>query len=118
MNEETIKRICAELSKQYGVKEPDVILVDRLNIPISKVSNWKLDNYGNGAYIIKTKTIIIETINPKTGKPYSDRAIINCLAHEFAHYLEEEVYGDFGTHKGKFTSLVKKIKKDINQVVL
>jgi predicted SprT family Zn-dependent metalloprotease len=113
-----LKKVCAELSKQYNVKEPEIILVDNLNVPVSKISNWKLNNYGNGAYVIKTKTIIIETNNPKTGEPYSDEAIINCFAHELAHHLENEKYGDFESHKGKFTSLVCKIKKEINQVIL
>jgi predicted SprT family Zn-dependent metalloprotease len=118
MDIEILNKSCSELSKQYNVKEPEIIFVEQLNVPVSKISNWKLNNYGNGAYVIKTKTIIIETNNPKTGEPYSDEAIINCLAHELAHHFENEIYGDFGTHKGKFTALVKKIKKAIIQEVL
>ena len=110
---ERFEKILRYLSDEYKVKTPELLFCDNLYVPLSSVSNWKLNNYGNGAYIIKTKTIILELYNPKTNERYSDNALFHCLIHEFVHHLEDQLYGDFGTHKGRFAYLVGKIKKEI-----
>lgn len=115
MKELRIRYIINRLSKYFEVQEPSLWLV--YDLPSDGVpKGYSLNKKGHGWYNPILREVVIELFKPTDGKKYPDRAILHCLAHEFAHHLEHIKFGMFTYHCGKFAALVRKVKRLIKEV--
>ena len=111
-----LDKIASELSRYFKIPPPHIEFWDYIPDYFSSgVSSSYLDRYGNGFYIPCERRIILELFNTKTQRKYSDEVILHSLAHEFVHHLETVMMGEFTSHRGKFASIVRKVKYVIKE---
>jgi predicted SprT family Zn-dependent metalloprotease len=103
MKEEKLVNIIRKLSKRFGVPPPSLWLEDEM--PYEEV--------GAGMYLPDRKEILLELYDPEYKEKYSDKFLLNCLAHEFVHHLEYTKLGIFPLHGGKFALMVIRVEKMI-----
>ncbi len=112
MERSKLEEIASKLSKYFNIPSPHIDFWD--SIPdyfYADISCNHLGKKGNGFYIPSERMIVLESLNPKIQKKYSDEAVLHCFSHEFAHHLETVLIGEFPSHRGKFAGMVRRVRR-------